>query len=437
MKTKIALIAILLMSCVTAYAQDFTIERGQTISGPEAQSPTDAPPGLQVNSQGANNLLIANYGHVIGPAGRGIIAHQRGPGSSTVIDSGVVRGEGVDCPGGEAGASRSYLHGMIGCSAIRNVITNNDASNDSTEKTRVNKTAVGTSAGINNVNNGQGATIAVVGPHGRVNGIHEFGIENEITGNGTVSVRTDSGSLVRSRGDGIVIADTGNGSVQVVNKGSVVSGNNKYDGALNEKNSVGFDATVSIISSYMSHIVNTGLIEAKHGYALQSSSLESTLRNFGRVIGAVATPGSFTNKGIWEAGSHNSQIGTLDLKAKSNTVDDLGSRIIVSGSGQIGGTLTVNPGKNNSDGWHVILRAASIVGQFKSVVSQSFDIVGVRYTGHSVAVKVSTPANNNCADNEKECFDASMAAGSVGHGGAGAGAAAVDLRDIEGIFEGR
>jgi hypothetical protein len=30
-----------------------------------------------------------------------------------------------------------------------------------------------------------------------------------------------------------------------------------------------------------------------------------------------------------------------------------------------------------------------------------------------------------------------MAAGSVGHGGAGAGAAAVDLRDIEGIFEGR
>lgn len=198
MKTKIALIAILLMSCVTAYAQDFTIERGQTISGPEAQSPTDAPPGLQVNSQGANNLLIANYGHVIGPAGRGIIAHQRGPGSSTVIDSGVVRGEGVDCPGGEAGASRSSLHGMIGCSAIRNVITNTDTPNGSTEKTRVNKTAVGTSAGINNVNNGQGATIAVVGPHGRVNGIHEFGIENEITGNGTVSVRTDSGSLVRS-----------------------------------------------------------------------------------------------------------------------------------------------------------------------------------------------------------------------------------------------
>ena len=56
MKTKTSLIAHLPMHYVATDAQDFTIERGQTISGPEAQSPTDAPPGLQVNRQGANDL---------------------------------------------------------------------------------------------------------------------------------------------------------------------------------------------------------------------------------------------------------------------------------------------------------------------------------------------------------------------------------------------
>jgi hypothetical protein len=402
------------------------IKKNQVVTGPQATGPSQWLDAIDI--QTSVPVIVDDRGRVVAPSGRAIQIDEDGNAPITVTGNGVAKGEGPDCPGGVAQVPKSSLVGMIGCSGIRAVAQTAGDRQPLTVKWR--GRVSGTSAGINAISAGSGNVSVTLGSGAHVTGIYEFGVENLLTGDANVTDIARRGSTIRSAGVGIYANDSGNGSVNITNRGRVIAGATPYNGVVNVTNPLGVLGAIEVADSGQGEVSlrNTGLVAVTTvgDEAAVSNAANVRLLNTGKIKGGVEIGGTFSNLGTWNTEDAASSVGKLILSAASVIHATIGSVIDVAHAADLGGTLQLNIPTDTAPGQYDILKAGKVSGRFASVTS---DVpVTITYRLGNVLLNVYPPAadlpfnQSPLVESQRDCLkDKSCTqAPFVGHGGAGA-----------------